>query len=185
MPERPDEFEEAWARIVAELTSEDSASPDTGSPAGTAAEHPDSEATGSPADPVERTGPATGTTQGGTADPGAGLQALFEPLRRTPQPEPAAPGTGDPGAFVDNWQDEGHFTPPPPPELPEGTPLKRLAWVGLLGGPATLALIAVTGWDAPPVVGIGAGLATLAGFVTLVWHLPDSREDGWDDGARL
>jgi hypothetical protein len=34
-------------------------------------------------------------------------------------------------------------------------------------------------------VSIGAGLATIAGFITLVWHLPEAREDGWDDGAKL
>lgn len=181
MPERPDEFEEAWARIVAELTSDDPVSGDPGSSTAPPALG-EPEAAGSPEDLAERAGPPTGGTPGGVVDPGAGLRALFEPLRRQPQPEPT--GT-DPGSFVDNWEDEGHFTPPPPPELPEGTPVKRLAWVGLLGGPATLALAAVTGWDAPPVVGIGAGLATLAGFVTLVWHLPESREDGWDDGARL
>jgi hypothetical protein len=29
-------------------------------------------------------------------------------------------------------------------------------------------------------------MATLAGFLTLVWQLPEAREDsGWDDGARL
>jgi hypothetical protein len=107
--------------------------------------------------------------------------------RSRQQPDrPPSEAADDPGAFVDNWEDEGHFVPPPPPEIPAGTPAKRLAWVGLLGGPLTLALIALTGWDAPRIVGIAAGLATLAGFVTLVWLLPESREDGgWDDGARL
>lgn len=159
MPERPDEFEEAWARIVADLTSEESAEGDGST---------------SSADPPERVQDADS----------AGLHALFEPLRRA-EAQPAPEAEADPGAFVDNWEDEGHFTPPPPPELPEGTPAKRLAWAGLLGGPTTLAVLAITGWDAPGVVWIGAGLATLAGFVTLVWHLPESREDGWDDGARL
>lgn len=160
MPERPEDFEDAWARIVADLTSEGNLADDPRTPS---------------------VDPPAQAEDAGTA----GLHALFEPLRRAnAQPEPAADDP-DPGAFVDNWQDEGHYAPPPPPALPEGTPVKRLAWVGLLGGPATLALIAVTGWDAPPVVGIGAGLATLAGFVTLVWHLPESREDGWDDGARV
>jgi hypothetical protein len=153
MPERPEDFEDAWARIVEDLTSEG----------------------GSEAPPDEA--PA-GSSPTGAGNAEAGLTALFEPLRRAePQPDPAA--------FVDNWQDEGHFTPPPPPELPEGTPISRLAWAGLLGGPAVLLLIALTGWDGPRIVSIGAGLATLAGFVTLVWLLPESRDDGWDDGARL
>jgi hypothetical protein len=61
-----------------------------------------------------------------------------------------------------------------------------MAWAGLLGGPIALALIALTGWDPPRIVSIAAGLVTLAGFATLVWLMPDAREDsGWDDGARL
>ncbi len=46
-------------------------------------------------------------------------------------------------------------------------------------------VLTMTGWDVPRIVFWAAGLATLAGFVTLVWHLPDSREDGWDDGAQV
>ena len=165
MPEKPDEFEEAWAAIVEDLTS--SPGLDSG---------PDSGQTTS----VDPQGEATE----------AGLAALFEPLRRAqarPDPDPAAVETGDdPAAFVDNWEDEGHFVPPPPPEIPEGTPIKRLAWAGLIGGPIALILIALTGWDAPRIVTIAAGLVTLAGFATLVWLMPDAREDsGWDDGARL
>ncbi len=120
--------------------------------------------------------PTEAEAAAGAAGPDQGLAALFEPLRRR---EPA------PDAFVDNWEDEGHFTPPVPPEIPVGTPVKRLAWAGALGGPTVLVLAALTGWDAPGVVTLGAGLAALAGFATLVWHLPDSHGDGWDDGARL
>ena len=168
MPEKPDEFEEAWARIVEDLSSTPGTEPSSTEPSGT-------DATGAE--------PTTSATD-------AGLAALFEPLRRAhsqPDPEPApAQGPDDPGAFVDNWEDEGHFVPPPPPEIPTGTPAKRMAWAGLIGGPITLALIALAGWDPPSIVRIAAGLATLAGFVTLVWLMPDAREDsGWDDGARL
>jgi hypothetical protein len=167
MPDEQDEFEEAWAQIVADLTSE--RDPDAPRDASSEA----SSIADPPADPP--------------TDPTAGLTALFEPLRRPPgTPEPDEGPARDPGAFVDNWQDEGHFEPPPPPEIPVGTPVKRMAWAGVLGGPATLALVALTGWDAPRILSIAAGLVTIAGFVTLVWLLPDSREDsGWDDGARL
>jgi hypothetical protein len=171
MPDEQDEFEEAWAQIVADLTSgRDPDAPRDASSDGSSI----ADATADPpADPP--------------ADPTAGLSALFEPLRRPPStPEPDERPSRDPGAFVDNWQDEGHFEPPPPPEIPVGTPVKRLAWAGVLGGPTTLALVALTGWDAPRILSIAAGLVTIAGFVTLVWLLPDSREDsGWDDGARL
>ncbi len=111
-------------------------------------------------------------------DQPTGLDALFEPLRAARR-EPPTEWTGD------TWEDEGHYVPPPPPELPEGTPLSRLAWAGVIGGPLILLLIAFTGWRPPSIVAYGAGLACLAGFATLVWQLPEGREDGWDDGSRL
>jgi len=158
VPEDQDEFDEAWARIVEDLTGSDSG---TRAPA--------------PPEPEPETEAGAGASSGASG-PDQGLAALFEPLRRR---EPA------PDAFVDNWEDEGHFVPPAPPEIPVGTPIKRLAWAGALGGPTVLVLTALTGWDAPGVVTLGAGIAALAGFATLVWHMPDSHGDGWDDGARL
>jgi hypothetical protein len=161
VPEDQEEFDEAWARIVDDLTGSD---PDLGTDPGAG-----------PAGGTGSAAPEAGATAGAPG-PDQGLAALFEPLRRREPP---------PDAFVDNWEDEGHFTPPEPPEIPVGTPIKRLAWAGALGGPTVLVLTALTGWDAPGVVTLGAGLAALAGFATLVWHMPDSHGDGWDDGARL
>ena len=168
MPDSQEEFDAEWARIVDDLTS--------GSP-GTAPRPPGAtDATEQPpAPPAEGTGTGRGASEG--------LDALFEPLRRRRKPEPAAQPAPD--DFVDNWEDEGHFVPPPPPDIPEGTPLTRLAWAGVIGGPVILLLIAFTGWAPPGIVAIGAGVACLAGFATLVWHLPEGREDGWDDGAQL
>jgi hypothetical protein len=191
MAKQPDEFEEAWARIVEDLTSDSG----TGARESSTLDEPGTESTAPPASgPDPARADSTGTGLAGT-DEQAGLAALFEPLRRArgrsererpPADTADAAGADDPGAFVDNWEDEGHYVPPPPPEIPEGTPLKRLAWAGLLGGPAAMILLVLTGWDVPRIITIGAGLATLAGFVTLVWQLPDAREDGgWDDGARL
>ncbi len=180
MPESQDDFDEAWAQIVDDLTSGTKGARGTGSTASDAA---DPGGPGEPgADAIAAEPPSSSPPP--DASPGAGLEALFEPLRRR-RPQPAAESTPEPAAFVDNWEDEGHFVPPPPPEIPEGTPIKRLAWAGVLGGPLIILLIALTGWDPPGIVGISAGLATLAGFVTLVWQMPEGREDGWDDGARL
>lgn len=166
--EWPEEFEDEWARIVADLTS----GPD-------AVDNPPGEQSEGEGQVVGEGSPGSRRSdpRAGTSEVPEGLASLFEPLRRA-EPVPEA-------SFVDNWSDEGHYTPPPPPEIPEGTPLSRLAWAGTLGGPAVLIGMALTGWDAPPIVGIGAGLAFLAGFATLVWRMPESREDGWDDGARL
>lgn len=215
MADDPEDFEARWAEIVAELqvgSDPDRSDPDglpDGSASGTGL---DGSASGSGAgasvggDPVSHDqvggdpvagGSAPGAPAAGTPAPGqdAGvddrLAALFEPLRAArPEPRPADQQIrqgGDPDlpAGPDTWSDEGHFVPPPPPELPEGTPVTRLAWAGTLGGPAVMLGSAMLGWDAPRVVMVGAGLAFLAGFVTLVWQLPDSRDDGWDDGARL
>jgi hypothetical protein len=119
--------------------------------------------------------PTSGDRGAGPPSPGttAGLEQLFRPLRRQePSPQPAP--------------DEDHFVPPPPPDLPEGTPIHRLAWAGTLGGPALLVGAALVGYDLPRAVYLAAGIAALAGFATLVWLLPDAREDsGWDDGAQL
>ncbi len=163
-----EDFEEAWAQIVADLSAD---LPVEGTEAALQSDLP--------GDPP--------TDPGAAPPPPPTIWSAKPPAARW-LPEPAAPaddGAGDPGAFVDNWQDEGHYQPPPPPELPAGTPAKRLAWAGVIGGPLALLLSALTPWNPPPVVALGAGLATLAGFVTLVWLLPQSRDDGWDDGARV
>lgn len=151
MPDSQDDFDQAWAEIVEDLTT-------------TAPE----------------AGPATDN-----GDPDTGLAALFEPLREQQRPKPEPRREPAPDEFVDGWEDEGHFVPPPPPEIPQGTPIERLAWAGAIGGPLIILLTAFTGWNPPPIVGVGAGLTTLGSFVTLVWHLPEGRSDGWDDGARL
>lgn len=182
-PERDDDaaFEAAWARIVEDLTTDRAPATDPGLAA-----------LFEPLRRAEPTGDAGDVGDESAEDsPGAGAAptpaAMPGPESRTAPADPAAAvrGRGALDPEIDPWEDEGHFTPPPPPDLPEGTPLTRLAWVGTLGGPATLLLSALTGWDPPRVVLMGAGLAFLAGFSTLVWLLPDAREDGWDDGARL
>lgn len=207
MADDPEDFEARWAEIVAELQV--GSDPDRSDPDGLPDGLPDGSASGTGLD-GSASGSGAGASVGGDpvshdqvgGDPVAGvpgqdagvddrLAALFEPLRAArPEPRPADQQIrqgGDPDlpAGPDTWSDEGHFVPPPPPELPEGTPVTRLAWAGTLGGPAVMLGSAMLGWDAPRVVMVGAGLAFLAGFVTLVWQLPDSRDDGWDDGARL
>ncbi len=191
MPESKDEFDAAWAQIVDDLTS----GRGSADHAGRSPDGPDRAAgePGGPSDSGTATPPGADDTPGDVPSEGgsrerppvpeaptdqqAGLDALFEPLR--PRAEPPAEWTGE------TWEDEGHYVPPPPPELPEGTPVSRLAWSGVIGGPIVLLLIALTGWQPPSIVAYGAGLAFLAGFATLVWQLPEGREDGWDDGSRL
>lgn len=193
-PDTPDEaarFASAWEQIVADLSSGPNAIGGTTQP-DPAPQDGAGDAAG-PGTSGQRTGGPTGSADG--------LSRLFEPLRRAQAEPDRSPGkTGTPGRDPEapdppsqpawnprDWHDEGHFVPPPPPDIPEGTPLSRLAWVGTLGGPAILLGAALTGIDLPQVVSIGAGLAALAGFATLIWLLPDSRgeDSGWDDGAQL
>ena len=201
MAAQSEEFERAWAEIVADLTSDGPAlfDVDRSDQALAVSDHAaDGTADAPPPDGTEGASAASGgeansdAESSGSAAASHGADAAgvagdrAEPGVRTPEPASApAADVPDPAAYLDRWEDEGHFTPPPPPELPAGSPATRLGWAGALGGIATLVLVTMTGWDVPRPVLWAAGLAALAGFVTLVWQLPDSREDGWDDGARL
>jgi len=80
---------------------------------------------------------------------------------------------------------DNHYIPPPPPPLPEAHPVTRLAWAGILGGPALVLLIAVLGIQIEPWVILLALLAFCGGFATLVARMRDRapQDDGWDDGA--
>jgi hypothetical protein len=204
MPREPDEYEQAWAQIVADLTTDDpglasralspeAPEPDTGDPGGEdrRAADPSSldtddlpAAAGSGSDaPEEGSGTEAGTHP---AAPGAGEATAGVPVPTSRNADVGNGRTADQDAYhPSDWADEGHFVPPPPPDLPAGTPASRLGWAGVVGGPAVMAFSALFGWHPPHVVLWGAGVATVAGFVTLIWQLPDSRADGWDEGAQL
>lgn len=99
------------------------------------------------------------------------------------QEEDDGAGTGTDAATAD----EGHYIPPEPPPLPEVEPITRLAWIGLLGGPALLLVAAVLGWQlAGPIAFLAVG-AFVAGFGTLVTRMKDRppTDLGGDDGAVL
>ena len=77
----------------------------------------------------------------------------------------------------------------PPPSTPEAPPItstdlsSRLAWLGVLGGPLVLLVAALTWSRLPTLMVIGALVAFVGGFVTLVMRLPRDRDGGPDDGA--
>jgi hypothetical protein len=95
-------------------------------------------------------------------------------------PGPPAPGPRD-WAAADE-PDEG-FVPPEPPPLPRGDLVGRLAWAGVLLGPAFLLLSALVWDDAGPLPLALATLAFVGGFITLVARMPARRDDEDDDGA--
>lgn len=77
------------------------------------------------------------------------------------------------------------FVPPPPPPLPELAPYKKLAWLGLLGGPLLLLVGAFTHLDPPGWVLFFCVLGFVGGFVTLVATMDDQvdGDSGSGDGA--
>jgi hypothetical protein len=113
------------------------------------------------------------------------------PVPLTPPGEPVDPFPSlhrrwqepmDTGA---TWEDEGHFVPPEPPPLPRVEPRRKLAWIGLFGGPALMLLGVVFGLEYPRWLTGMLATAFIGGFVYLVATMPRSRgEDGsGDDGA--
>ncbi len=90
---------------------------------------------------------------------------------------------GEPVEEPEEPRDEGGFVPPEPPPLPRGDLVSRLAWAGVLGGPALLLLAAVLFRDLPTTVLLAALAAFVAGFVTLVARMPGQSPDDPDDGA--
>lgn len=91
-------------------------------------------------------------------------------------------GAADAGSAA---ADEGHYVPPVPPPLPEVEPITRMAWIGLLGGPAFLLVAAVLGWELTAPIALVAVGAFVAGFGTLVVRMKDRppTDLGGDDGA--
>ena len=97
---------------------------------------------------------------------------------------------GSDDGWDDGWDDmvddpDDHFVPPPPPPLPEVDPITRLAWVGVIGGPTLVLLIAVLGISIESWVVLVALLAFCAGVATLVVRMGERppHDDGWNDGA--
>lgn len=73
------------------------------------------------------------------------------------------------------------FEPPEPPPLPQLDRVARFAWAGLLGGPAVLFGLAISGYSAPGWVAPVAIASFIGGFVTLVAR--SKGRDSDDDGA--
>jgi hypothetical protein len=104
-----------------------------------------------------------------------GLGSDIEPRRPDPEPDDV----------LDEIPESERFVAPVPPPLPEGDRLTRLAWAALIGGPLLVIFSAILGLGPAWLATLGlAGF--IAGFITLVVRMPDSRNrdgDGWDDGA--
>lgn len=115
--------------------------------------------------------------QPGPAPDAASLRPLFRDRLARPEP-PASRRTGD------DVDDEDRFVPPEPPPLPTPTPLRRAAWVGLLGMPALFVLLALLSITPPRAVTALLVLWFAGGFGYLVATMRRGGDgDGWDNGA--
>ena len=161
MPDRPEDVDDAFARLVAGF--------DAPSDTGTARPWPEAE------DVTEESGEPDEVVD----DPPA---AEVEP-----QPEPAR--TRSPGADVldsdATWDDEGHFVPPDPPPLPRPAPVRLAAWLGVLVGPVVMTIVAALGWRVPELVITVLVVGFVGGVVYLIATMGNGPRDpyGPDNGA--
>jgi len=80
--------------------------------------------------------------------------------------------------------EQDHYVPPEPAPAPKLDWISKLAWTGLIGGPAVLLLAALLGGHGGRVIAF-ALLAFVGGFLTLVFRMKDRPpiDDTPDDGA--
>jgi hypothetical protein len=139
-------------------------------------------------DPAGGAEPSSGDLGAGPSDDLAG--SAEEPPRPSsgltpslPAPSPSS-ATGPRDWSAPQEPDDDRYHPPEPPPLPRGDLAGRLAWAGVLLGPAFL-FVAGLFWRTAPRLWLAiAVLAFVGGFVTLVLRLPADRDDtDGDDGA--
>lgn len=111
------------------------------------------------------------------------IEPATDPTAEPSTREPPPTGTTQaPEPWYPPELDE-HYEPPEPPPIPRGDLVSRLAWSGVLGGPAVLLIAAVVSGALPSIMVVGALVSFVAGFVTLVARMPAERPDDGDDGA--
>ncbi len=162
--ERPEDVDEAFARLVAgfhdapEVTDDDAAPPGPG---------------GSRRNPW----PAAEDLDD-TSDDAAEPETPDDPADDL---IPAGPGA-DTLDTPASWDDEGHFVPPEPPPIPRPTPLRFAAWIGVLVGPVLLMVTATLGLRLPQLV-LGIVVAGfVGGVIYLIATMDDTPHDPYDPG---
>jgi hypothetical protein len=127
-----------------------------------------------------RAGPRTDVPRGPTSDVPDVDPAPYPASEQAP----TTPTSGPRDWAAADDPDDDRYHPPEPPPLPRGDLVGRLAWAGVLLGPAFL-LLAGLFWRGAPRLWLAlAVLAFVGGFVTLVLRLPADRDDtDGDNGA--
>jgi hypothetical protein len=88
-------------------------------------------------------------------------------------------------AGFDDEDDEDRFVPPIPPALPPARADRVAAWIGVLGTPAVVLVLLLSGLSVDPVIGWLLVAAFVGGFGYLVATMSQEPRDPWDDGAQL
>ena len=117
-------------------------------------------------------------------------QASESPRASTLDPEvdpPPAPYVAARPGPDDVWHPDhpDAFVAPDPPLPPKPTRDRQLAWVGLIGSPIVLLVFLVTSMRIPSLLAYALIAGFVGGFVYLVFHLPRTKDDPFDDGARV
>jgi hypothetical protein len=103
------------------------------------------------------------------------------------EPSPAAeqveePEPDEPHELVES---EDPFVPPDPGPFPFPAPDRGLAWLGVFGAPAVLLFAVITGLRLPEWTGWLLVAAFIGGFCYLVFSMPRTPREPWDDGAEV
>lgn len=91
----------------------------------------------------------------------------------------------DDARFEYEEPDEDRFIPPVPAPMPRARPDRLAAWLGVLGSPAVVLVLLLSGLSVDPVIGWLLVAAFVGGFGYLVATMPREPRDPWDDGAKL
>lgn len=113
----------------------------------------------------------------------AQLDPEDEQVRR--EPERARPAR-DEDDEIDRWQDpDDSYVPPPAPPIPLPPTDRLVAWIGVLGAPLVMLVVAALQISLPGWAGLLLVGSFVGGFLYLVFRTPRSPRDPWDDGARV
>jgi hypothetical protein len=104
-----------------------------------------------------------------------------------PRPAPAPEPTATSERLADNAaaEDPDRFVAPDPPLPPRPSRDRQAAWAGLFGAPLVLLVLLLLGMRIPSLLAYALVAGFVGGFLYLVFHLPRTPDDPFDDGARL
>jgi len=158
VPDRPEDVDEAFARLVAGFDA--------------------------PAAAPEGARPWPEAEDLGTDEPDEVDDAPEAPPVAPPPPAPSTT-MADQLETEASWEDEGHFVPPVPPPLPRPAPLRLAAWLGVLVGPVLMTIMAGLSWRLPELVTTVLVAGFVGGVVYLIATMGDGPRDpyGPDNGA--